>query len=248
MRVSAVIPARLASTRFPEKVLAELGGKSVLEHVWRATCRMRGADEVIIATDAEKIRSHAEGFGARVLMTSPDCPNGTARIASILPELQGDFILNVQGDEPFIQPTLLDQLVETASRTDCDMVTAVYPLVDAGQLSNPNLVKVVRADDGHALYFSRSAVPYLRDVPSKEWLDHTQFWGHVGIYGYSRSLLEAYGSLSPCRLETLEKLEQLRFLDHGYTIQTVETSHVAPGIDTPDDLAVARDYLEKNHA
>ncbi len=243
MKISVVIPARLASKRFPEKVLADLGGKSVLRRVWERTLAMRLASEIIIATDAEKIAEHAQAFGARVEMTSPDCPNGTARIASLLDKISGDFIINVQGDEPFVEPALLDALGERAKTATCDMVTAVYPLTDTQQLTNPNLVKVIRTAEGRALYFSRAAVPHMRDFPLGEWINRYPYWGHIGVYGYSRALLATYNQLPPSPLENIECLEQLRFLEHGYTIQTVETTHSATGIDTPADLANAIRHL-----
>lgn len=245
MNFSLIIPARLASTRFPEKVLAPLGGKTVIQRVWEAASRAECACEVIIATDSEKVADHVRSFGAQVAMTAPECPNGTARIASILTRLKGDFILNVQGDEPFIQPALLDALAERARTSRCDLVTAVYRLHETTQLTNPNLVKVVRASDGRALYFSRSAIPYLRDADLAQWTTRHAYWGHIGVYGYSRQVLEAYPTLIPSPLESIECLEQLRFLDHGYTLQTVETDHCTPGIDTPEDLENALRFLQK---
>lgn len=246
MRTSVVIPARLASTRFPRKVLADLGGKPVIQHVWEQASKMTQATEIIIATDSDEVLQCAQAFGAKVVMTSPDCPNGTARIASILNQLQGDFILNVQGDEPFVEPSMLDKLSRRASETGCDMVTAVFALTSAAQIQNPNLVKAVLASDGRALYFSRSAVPHFRDKPLEQWHEHHTYWGHMGVYGYTRNLLNAYPKLTTSVLENVEKLEQLRFIDHGYTLQTIETTQTTHGIDTPEDLDVAIHFL-KHH-
>lgn len=243
MRLTVVIPARLASQRFPRKVLADLGGKSVLQRVWEQVAQMRHSVQTLIATDAEEVLSHAQTFGADALLTSPDCANGTARIASILDQIEGDFVLNVQGDEPFVNPKLLDALAECADASGADVVTAVRPITDTKELLNPNLVKVVRGSHGQALYFSRSPVPYCRDKPQEKWTTHHAYWAHIGVYGYRRELLASYAQLEPSPLETIEQLEQLRFLDHGYRIHTVETHHCAPGIDTPEDLEEARRRL-----
>lgn len=243
--VLVVIPARLASTRLPNKPLADLGGKPLLQHTWERAAQMTTADRLLIATDAEEIRQVAEGFGAQVAMTSPDHPNGTARIASLLCEhMDAEFILNVQGDEPFIEPALLDELVERWRQTRCELVTAVRPIDSVEELHNPNCVKAVRGRKGQALYFSRSAVPFLRGVEKDEWLDSgTPYWAHIGVYGYTRAALEAYAHMEPTLLEETEKLEQLRFLEHGFSIQTVVTSYRPLGIDTPEDLEEARARL-----
>lgn len=243
--VLVVIPARLASTRLPNKPLADLGGKPLLRHTWERTARMRRASRLIIATDAEAIREQAESWGATVAMTSPACANGTDRIASLLGDhLDAEFILNVQGDEPFIEPALLDELVERWEQTRCELVTAVRPIDTLHELHNPNCVKVVRGVSGQALYFSRSAIPHQRGVAPEQWLeDGTPYWAHIGVYGYSRSAMHAYQHFEPTLLEETEKLEQLRFLENGLSIQTVVTSYRPLGIDTPEDLEEARARL-----
>lgn len=243
--VLVVIPARLASTRLPNKPLADLGGKPLLQHTWERAAQMRTADRLIIATDAEEIRQVAEGFGAQVAMTSPDHPNGTARIASLLCEhMDADFILNVQGDEPFIEPQLLDELVERWRQTRCELVTAVRPIDSEHELHNPNCVKAVRGQKGQALYFSRSAIPHLRGVEKGQWLDSgAPYWAHIGVYGYTRAALSAYADMQPTLLEETEKLEQLRYLEHGFSMQTVVTRYRPLGIDTPEDLEEARARL-----
>ena len=241
---TVVIPARLASTRLPRKVLLDLGGKPVLQHVWERARRMRLARAVVIATDNEEIVAAAKKFGADVRMTSPECRNGTERLVELLPSLEGDFFLNVQGDEPFVQPELLDALVERRAATQCDLVTAVRKLSDARQIADPNLVKVVRARDGHAIYFSRAAVPHLRGVPIEQWLETHPYWGHIGVYGYTRAALEIYPTIGMGDAESLEKLEQLRFLERNLCFQTVETDYRAVGIDTAEDLEAAKHLLE----
>ncbi len=243
MNVSVVIPARLASTRLPRKVLADLGGRPVLQHVWQRVARMRQATEIIVATDSEEVAQAVAGWGGQFVMTSPECRSGTERIASILTGLKGQFILNVQGDEPFIEPKLLDALVGCFADHGGDVVTPVYAIRDLAVLTNPAVVKVVRGANGRAWYFSRSPVPHVRGVPMEEWPQRGLHWGHLGVYGYARARLAEYATLPECPLEGIEALEQLRFLEAGWNIQTVVTDYHAVAIDTPDDLARARALL-----
>jgi len=243
MNVSVVIPARLASTRLPRKVLADLGGKPVLQHVWERVARMRRATEILVATDSEEVAAVVAGWGGQFVMTSPECRSGTERIASILDGLKGQFILNVQGDEPFIEAKLLDAMAESFAATGGDVVTPVYAIREYAQLVNPAVVKVVRGADARAWYFSRSPVPHLRGVPMEQWPTRGLHWGHLGVYGYAREKLAEYPTLPECPLENIEALEQLRFLEAGWRIQTVETDYHAVAIDTPEDLAKARALL-----
>lgn len=245
MSVSVIIPARLGSTRLPRKALIDIGGKPMLQRVWEQASRMQKAGRVAVATDSEEILEQAEGWGAEVFMTSPDCQSGTERIATLLPRLDSAFFLNVQGDEPFIQPDLLDSLVQVWENTRCDLVTAVYRIRTHREVLDPNLVKVVRRHDGQALYFSRSPVPHVRGEATETWPEGAAFWAHIGVYGYSRETLARYLDLAPGELETAEKLEQLRFLEHGLSIQTVETAYQPLGIDTPEDLELARSQLHR---
>lgn len=244
MSISVVIPARLGSTRLPRKVLLDIGGKPMLRHVWERASAMTLATEVCIATDSDEVAVAAQSWGAQVAMTSPDCASGTERIASLLATLKGDFILNVQGDEPFIPPALLDALVAAWQETGADIVTPVYRITDVQALADPNRVKVVRAGDGRALYFSRSTVPHIRGRPPEHWAESGLHWAHIGVYGYTRPVLEAHAQLSPSALEEAEKLEQLRFLDHGYRIQTVESAYHPLGVDTQEDLERARATIQ----
>lgn len=245
MSVSVIIPARLGSTRLPRKALIDIGGKPMLQHVWEQASKMRKADRVAIATDSEEILERAEAWGATVFMTSPDCQSGTERLASLLSKLDSEFFLNVQGDEPFIQPDLLDSLVQVWENTRCDLVTAVYRIRTHREVLDPNLVKVVRRNDGEAMYFSRSPVPHVRGVPQEQWPTEHTFWAHIGVYGYTRETLARYTELAPGQLEQCEKLEQLRFLEHGMSIQAVETAYEPLGIDTPEDLELARSQLHR---
>lgn len=234
------IPARLGSTRLPRKVLLDLGGKPVVQHVWERAKKVKQATRVVILTDADEIAKVATGFGAEVIMTSPDCASGTARIASVLNQLPGEFFLNVQGDEPFIEPDLLDQLITRWKETKCRLVTAVSKITQAERLQSSSVVKVVRAENGEAIYFSRSPIPFLRGVEITEWVKQKDYWSHIGVYGYDRATLARYEKLKSTTLESMESLEQLRFLAHGITFQTVVTNYHPIAIDTAEDLAAAR--------
>ncbi len=245
MNSTIAIPARLASTRLPRKVLLDLGGKPVVQHVWERARRSKLAKAVVILADTEEVASVARGFGAEVVMTDPACPNGTYRLASALDRLPGDFFINVQGDEPFIEPDLIDALAARHAATGCGLVTAVTRLASSERLLADSVVKVVRAEDGEAVYFSRSPVPHLRGVPVAEWTSRRPYWGHLGIYGYDRATLARYPTLAATELEACESLEQLRFVAHGFRFQTVETDYHPVAIDTPGDLAHARSLMGK---
>ncbi len=233
-KVLAVIPARYASTRFPGKPLADLQGKPMIQHVWERVSQVTGIARVIVATDDRRIANAAETFGAEVWLTSPDHPSGTDRmweVAQGLPEF--DWVLNVQGDEPFINPQHL-QLSLDAIKThpQADIITLVTPLTDLEAWQDPNIVKAVLAEDGQALYFSRSPIPYHRDEPDAP----VHAYRHIGLYLYRRDALARFTQLPPSRLETIEKLEQLRALEAGMTIIAVTVSESPIGVDTPADL------------
>lgn len=246
MKVSVVIPARWKSERFPGKMLADLGGKPLLWHTWSRVCRMTRAQEVLVAVDDKKIFEEVQRWGGNAIMTDESCESGTERMFSILEKLKGDMILNVQGDECFVDPRLLDQLVEHWSIRKPDIITPVYKIRRREDLENPGNVKVVVAGNGRALYFSRSPVPYLRGVDMADWVDKQDFWWHLGIYGYRRDVLAAYKKLPKSSLEEMEKLEQLRYLEAGYAIEVFETNYHEIAVDTVDDLEKARDLILKN--
>ncbi|MCK5718778.1 MAG: 3-deoxy-manno-octulosonate cytidylyltransferase, partial [Thiomargarita sp.] len=209
-----VIPARLESSRLPQKVLADINGQPMLWHVYQRCLQADKVDAVHIATDSEQVAELAQSWKAKVWLTDSSCVSGTERIASIIGQLTADIIINVQGDQPLIEPSLINQLVATFEQITPlpDIVTPVSPISQSDKIFDPNLVKVVRRDDGYALYFSRHPIPYLRDVKPEKWAESGLFLGHIGIYGYQRSVLENYHSLAESSLETAEKLEQLRFL------------------------------------
>lgn len=241
--VTLCIPARLASTRLPRKVLLDLGGKPVVQHVWERAKKVKQAERVVIVTDAEEVAQVARNFGAEVLMTSPDCPSGTARISSVLDKLPGDFFINIQGDEPFIEPLLLDDLITRWKKTQCSLVTAVSKITQVERLQSASVVKVVRAENGEAIYFSRSPIPYFRGKEIKDWLKESSYWSHIGVYGYNRETLARYPHLTATTLESVESLEQLRFVAHGFKFQTIETHYHPVAIDTAEDLEAARKLI-----
>jgi 3-deoxy-manno-octulosonate cytidylyltransferase (CMP-KDO synthetase) len=247
MSVTVAIPARLGSTRLPRKVLLDLGGKPVIQRVWEQVKKMRSAERIVVLTDGEELASVVRGFGAEALLTSPECPSGTARLASVLDKLPGDFFLNVQGDEPCIDPVLLDALVARWKETQCELVTAVARIGEVAKLANPNVVKVVRGENGRAVYFSRSPVPYRRGVSMDQWLADgaVKYWSHIGVYGYARATVASYLSLPVTHIEQVESLEQLRFVEHGKVFQTVETDYHPVAIDTAEDLEKARKLFEE---
>jgi len=230
-RAAAILPARYASTRLPGKPLLAETGKPLIQHVWEQVSRAERLDPVIIATDDERIAAAARSFGARVAMTRADHPSGGDRVAEVAAGLDAELILNVQGDEPEIDPGDLDRLVERLAGAGDDMATLARPLgaAEAHVLADPNAVKVVFGDDGRALYFSRSPIPH-GDDPVGAHL-------HLGVYAYRREVLLRLAGLPPAPLERRERLEQLRALAAGISIGVVLTDHHGLGIDTPDDYA-----------
>ncbi len=240
-KTAIVIPARWASTRLPGKPLLPLAGKPLVRHVWERCRKVRGADAVIVATDDMRIAGAAFDFGAEVAMTSPKHPSGTDRIAEVAKNLAGfEIVLNVQGDEPFIQPSLVEKLAEALKKDRSIQMSTAACALDPADLANPNCVKVVTALDGNALYFSRSPIPCDRDGDA-----HPKRWRHLGIYGYRRKFLLEFVQWKQTPLEKSEKLEQLRALEHGAKIRVVPAKPTGPGIDTAEDLKAAERYLAK---
>lgn len=233
----AVIPARLASTRFPRKVLAPLCGKPLIQWVWEGVRGAKTIARVAIATDAEEIADAARGFGAEVVLTDPELPSGTDRVAKAVEQLgweDANWIVNVQGDEPLITGDVLDLLVGKLNEVGAsfEMGTLARPL-DPADLHNPNVVKVVTALSGRALYFSRAAIPFCRD-PAQA--GTAAYWHHLGIYAYRPEVLERLVGLPPSELEQVEKLEQLRALQHEVALKVIPTTFRSVGVDTPEDL------------
>lgn len=253
LKAVGVIPARYGSVRFPGKPLALLGGRPVIQHVWERVRRARKLERVIVATDDLRIQDAARAFGADVVMTSPDAPSGTDRVVEVVAALEGEvgIVVNVQGDEPFIDPAGIDEVVAVLEEhPDVDVATLAQRIQDPDQLLDPNVVKVVEDTAHNALYFSRSLVPYPReyerpdgDLDVERLLRHLVFLKHVGLYGYRREALMRFAALPPSPLEMIEKLEQLRVLQAGGTIRLIEVEGSGVSVDTPEDLAAAEAAL-----
>jgi 3-deoxy-manno-octulosonate cytidylyltransferase (CMP-KDO synthetase) len=234
--VTAIIPARWASTRFPGKPLVKLRGQTLVQHVWERANRAKSVDRVIVATDDMRIAEAAFDFGAEVALTSPKHPTGTDRLAEVAARLKSTpIILNVQGDEPDIAPSTIDRLARALQDDPkLGMVTAANPITDRSDLANPNVVKVVTDLSGRALYFSRSTIPHDRDGRGG-----INYLRHQGIYGYRRKVLLDFVRWKPTPLEKAEKLEQLRALEHGVAIGVIVVKKGSVGVDVPADLAKA---------
>lgn len=251
MKVLVAIPARYASTRFPGKPLAMLGGRSIISRVWKRATSANGVDDVVVATDDERICDHVESFAGEggVMMTSDQHHSGTDRCGEVLQRLerQGnhyDVVVNLQGDEPFVEPSQIEALIDCFNDPSVQIATLKTRIHSTDELLSPNNVKVVCADNGRALYFSRQPIPYRRGADTEQWLDQSEYFKHVGIYAFRAEVLHKVCQLKPAALEESEKLEQLRWLAAGYAIQVLETAHANIGIDTPDDLAAAEAQLK----
>jgi 3-deoxy-manno-octulosonate cytidylyltransferase (CMP-KDO synthetase) len=247
LRPLVVIPARYASVRFPGKPLALLGDKPVIQRVWEQV-KMAGDDfEVIVATDDERILTEVERFGGCAELTDASHLSGTDRCAEVAARhSKYGVIINVQGDEPFIRPEQVRTVIDLLQMQKFSIATLAKPIYDATHLSNPNVVKVVVGQASQALYFSRHPIPYLRDNTPDTWIDSGRHLQHLGIYGFRRDTLLEINQLPESPLETAEKLEQLRWLDHGYRIGVGMTDWSGPGIDTPDNLKEAGEFLGRS--
>ncbi|MFP2961589.1 3-deoxy-manno-octulosonate cytidylyltransferase [Myxococcus sp. 1LA] len=242
-RTVAVIPARHASTRFPGKPLAIIAGRTMIEHVWRRCQEAHAFDEVWVATDDDRIRATVEGFGGKAVMTSPACATGTDRVAEVAlgrPDI--DIWVNVQGDEPLVDPAALQRLAGLFQDPNVRMGTLVRPL-EADEATSPHVVKAVLALNGDALYFSRSLVPHLREPGAS-----VQRWGHIGLYGYRRDVLLSLAKLAPTPLEEAEKLEQLRALEHGISIRCAKVASHTVAVDVPGDVEKVEALLRSRGA
>jgi 3-deoxy-manno-octulosonate cytidylyltransferase (CMP-KDO synthetase) len=242
LSVIAVIPARFDSTRFPGKPLADLHGRPMVEHVYRRAAATPGVSRTIVATDDERVRRAVEGFGGEAVMTSARHRSGTDRLAEVAASLACDVVVNVQGDEPLIEPSAIASAVDVLrDEPDVQISTLRRRLVDRHEYASPHVVKVVVDRRGDALYFSRAPIPHERDGHGAP--PPAGAYKHVGLYVYRRASLLTLAALAPTPLELAERLEQLRALEHGLRIRTVETVHDAIGVDTPEDLEHVRRLL-----
>lgn len=232
MKALIVVPSRLGSTRFPAKVLAKLDGKPIVQWCYEAA---RAAGDALIATESQKVVDAVEAFGGKAVLTSEKCQSGTDRVYEAAKDSKADFIVNLQGDSPFMKPATIKAVVALLEK-GAQMSTAVIPLTDDERLKNPNVVKAVMSERGDCLYFSRSPIPYPRNPGAK-------YWEHLGIYGFTRRTLETFVKLPPSPLELVESLEQLRALEHGIRISATVVAEVPVAIDTPEDLIRAESLL-----
>ena len=245
MKVYVCIPARYGSTRFPAKVLAKDTGKFLIQHTWERACAAKLPKKVIIAADDERIVASAESFGAECIMTSPDCPSGTDRIAEAVADIDVDIIVNLQADEPEIDPANIDKVAQLLiDNPDAPMATLAADFKNAAQISDPNIVKVIIGKNNNAIYFSRSVIPYDRE---KSGVGNVKnYLRHLGIYAYRKDFLLEITKLPQTLLEKIEKLEQLRALENGFAILVAEVKHTRDGIDTPDQYAKFVKRYKKN--
>ncbi len=243
MTALGVIPARWGSTRFEGKVLAKIAGKPMIQHVWERARQAESLDQVLIACDDPKILKAAQDFGAEAIMTSKHHASGTDRIAEAIQNIKSNIVVNIQADEPLINPQVIDDLVQVLEKDSTSvMATVIKVIKNKEDLNNPNVVKVVLDHEHNALYFSRSLIPYYRE--GKE----ITFYKHLGIYAYRRDFLLTFTKLPKSKLENIEQLEQLRALEAGYKIKTVLTERDTIAVDTPEDLQKVETFLANQHS
>lgn len=241
MNIIGIIPARYASTRFPGKPLIDIGGKSMIQRVYEQCKQAETLSDVIVATDDERIAQHVKSFGGKVVMTKPEHQSGTDRCAEVIQTYTGlcDAVINIQGDEPFIDPTQIDALAFAFHDPHVQLATMKKKMTIEADIQNPNMVKVISNHRGEAIYFSRSPIPYRRNPETQ-----IEYFKHIGIYGYRKAALLEITQLPAGRLEMAENLEQLRWIEQNYRIALVETNIENIAIDTPDDLARVEKYLK----
>ena len=240
MKIIGIIPARFASSRFPGKPLVDIGGKTMIQRVYEQALKAKSLCKVVVATDDIRILTQVIAFGGEAYMTTTDHPSGTDRCFEAFQKAGGgskfDYAINIQGDEPFIDPEIIDQMSKLLD-FKTEIATAVKKINDYDTLFDPNIVKAVLTMRKQCLYFSRQTVPFVRGFEPETWLDHADFYKHIGLYAYRSDVLEQISHLPPSPLENTEKLEQLRWLGYGYKIYATVTEYESFGIDTPEDLA-----------
>jgi len=239
MKFIGIIPARYASTRFPGKPLVDINGKTMICRVYEQAVKAKHLQEVIVATDDERIFLEVKRFGGQVVMTSSSHPSGTDRCFEAAQKLgtsNEDVILNIQGDEPFIDPLQIELLCNCFSDASVEIATLVKKIITPQELENPSTPKVIRDVFGNAIYFSRSIIPHFRGKVISDWLLQADYFKHIGIYGYRMATLQKLTALPPSKLEQIESLEQLRWIENGFKIRTSITDIESVAIDNPEDL------------
>ena len=237
MKVLGIIPARFASTRFPGKPLIEIQGKSMIRRVYEQALKAESLSKIVVATDDERIADEVHGFGGTFVMTAGTHQSGTDRCAEVSQHFPDfDIVINIQGDEPFINPKQIDLLVSCFEQENVQLATLIKKIHTEEELFNNNIPKVVINSRQEAIYFSRHTIPYIRNAEKDKWLGNQQFYKHIGIYGYTSPALLEITKLPPSSLEIAESLEQLRWIENGYAIQTRITDIETIAIDTPEDL------------
>lgn len=250
MKTVVIIPARLGSSRLPNKVILDICGKPMVQHVYEAAKKATNIVEVYIATDSVEVQEKCKIFTSNIIMTSKEHESGTDRLAEAVANIECDNVINVQGDEPLIDPKLIEELATTLESTEIMMASAMHKIETTTELKSPNAVKVTVTKTNEALYFSRSIIPHHRD----NWealLNHHEtipeplkFFKHIGIYGYTKEFLLKYSGMEQTYLEKLEKLEQLRVLENGYKITMIETKYIPVGVDVQEDLEQVRELMQ----
>jgi 3-deoxy-manno-octulosonate cytidylyltransferase (CMP-KDO synthetase) len=237
MKILGIIPARYASTRFPGKPLIDINGTSMIQRVYEQAKKCTLLSEVVVATDDDRIFSHVQSFGGVAVMTSPDHQSGTDRCAEVARQhLEYDVVINIQGDEPYIDPEQIGKVAACFNSPKIELATLIKKINNLGELNNPNSPKVIINKLSEAIYFSRTPIPYLREFPQHEWLGRFDYFKHIGIYGYRADILQKLTQLPVSSLEKAEKLEQLRWLENGYRITVAETDLETHAVDVPEDL------------
>jgi 3-deoxy-manno-octulosonate cytidylyltransferase (CMP-KDO synthetase) len=236
IQITGIIPARYASTRFPGKPLVLIDGKTMIQRVYEQSKKSKLLNRVVVATDDERIYKHVISFGGEVVMTATHHQSGTERCAEVAEKIIADAFINIQGDEPYVHPEQIDEVALLLQKQEVEIATLIKQITDSEELFNVNKPKVVIGADNRALYFSRQTIPFLRDLEQAQWLNHQTFYKHIGIYGYKRNVLLNLVKLPMSLLEKAEALEQLRWLENGYSIYTSITQLESYSVDTEADL------------
>jgi 3-deoxy-manno-octulosonate cytidylyltransferase (CMP-KDO synthetase) len=239
MNIIGIIPARYASTRFPGKPLAMINGKSMIQRVYEQVKLSKQISKIIVATDDQRIADHVESFGGNVCMTSENHNSGTDRcfeVVQTINDIHFDVVINIQGDEPYINPTQIDLLASGFAKKEVEIATLIKKIHQNEELLSPNVVKVITDTSKNAIYFSRSPIPYMRGFMQDQWLSKADYYKHIGIYAYRTAILEKIVNLPISNLERTESLEQLRWIENGFKIHTEVTEFESIAVDTPEDL------------